>query len=85
MAIGFFGIFLGSLPDKAQLQAKIDQARHRVAEWERMPKSDLFFKIEIEHDERDQPEKLGDEICRQLMKFYGVRSAELSSFTTTED
>jgi hypothetical protein len=50
-----------------------------------MPKSNLFFKIEIEHDERDKPEKLGEEICRQLMKFYGVRSAELSSFTTTED
>ena len=50
-----------------------------------MPKSDLFFKIEIEHDEKEPPEKLGNEICRQLMKFYGVRSAELSSFTTTAD
>jgi hypothetical protein len=50
-----------------------------------MPKSDLFFKIEIEHDDKDTPQKLGDEICRQLLKFYGVRSAELSSFTTTED
>jgi hypothetical protein len=50
-----------------------------------MPKSNLFFKIEIEHDEKDTPEKLGDEICRQLLKFYGVRSAELSSFTTTEE
>ena len=50
-----------------------------------MAKSDLFFKIEIEHDDRDTPEKLADEICRQLLKFYGVRSAELSSFTTTDD
>ena len=50
-----------------------------------MPKSDLFFKVEIEHDDKDTPQKLGDEICRQLMKFYGVRSAELSSFNTTED
>jgi hypothetical protein len=50
-----------------------------------MPKSDLFFKIEIEHDEKERPEKIGQEICRQLMKFYGVLSAELSSFTTTED
>jgi hypothetical protein len=50
-----------------------------------MPKSDLFFKIEIEHDEKDTPEKLGDEICRQILKFYGVRSAELSSFTTSEE
>ena len=50
-----------------------------------MPKSDLFFKIEIEHDEEERPERLGEEICRQLMKFYGVRSAELSSFTTSDD
>src|SRR5262249_51447274 len=50
-----------------------------------MPKSDLFFKVEIEHDEKERPEKIGQEICRQLMKFYGVLSAELSSFTTTED
>ena len=50
-----------------------------------MPRSDLFFKVEIEHDEKEPPAKLGDEICRLLLKFYGVRSAELSSFTTTED
>ena len=50
-----------------------------------MAKSDLYFKIEIEHDDKDPPEKLGEEICRQLMKFYGVLSAELSSFTTVED
>ena len=50
-----------------------------------MPRSDLYFKVEIEHDEKEPPPKLGDEICRLLLKFYGVRSAELSSFTTTED
>lgn len=50
-----------------------------------MPRSDLFLKIEIEHDPKETPKKLGEEICRLLLKFYGVRSAELSSFTTTED
>jgi hypothetical protein len=50
-----------------------------------MPRSDLFLKVEIEHDQKETPKKLGDEICRLLLKFYGVRSAELSSFTTTDD
>jgi hypothetical protein len=47
-----------------------------------MPRSDLFIKIEIEHDESDPPERLGNEICRAVQKMYGVRSAELSSFVT---
>ena len=69
-----------------QTSRRHEQSRRAaVLQWEKMPKSDLFFKIEIEHDEKERPEKLGDEICRQLLKFYGVRSAELSSFTTTED
>ena len=50
-----------------------------------MAVTNLFIKIEIEHDEKDKPEKLGDEICRKLMKFYGVRSAELSSFSVLEE
>ena len=50
-----------------------------------MALTNLFFKVEIEHDEKDKPDKLGDEICRQLMKFYGVRSAELSSFSVVEE
>jgi hypothetical protein len=45
----------------------------------------LFFKVAIEHDAEEAPEKLGAEICRQLMKVYGVREAELSSFTTFEE
>jgi hypothetical protein len=50
-----------------------------------MNRTNLFFKVEIEHDEEDQPERLGREICRQLMKIYGVRAAELASFTRAED
>jgi hypothetical protein len=45
----------------------------------------LFLKVEIEHDEKESPQKLGAEICRQIMKVYGVRSAELSNFTTVEE
>jgi len=50
-----------------------------------MHRTNLFFKVEIEHDEEEQPERLGNEICRQLLKVYGVRSAELASFTRVEE
>jgi hypothetical protein len=50
-----------------------------------MSRSNLFLKVEIEHDEKDPPEKLGDEICRKLLKFYGVRWAELSSFSVVDE
>jgi hypothetical protein len=40
--------------------------------------------VEIEHDEADSPEKLGAEICRHIMKIYGVRNAELASVTPVD-
>jgi hypothetical protein len=50
-----------------------------------MKRTNLFFKVEIEHDVQDPPERLGDEICRRLLKVYGVRLAELTSFTRAEE
>jgi hypothetical protein len=50
-----------------------------------MSRTNLFFKVEIEHDPEEKPERIGDEICRQLLRLYGVRSAELSNFTILED
>jgi hypothetical protein len=50
-----------------------------------MERTNLFFKVVVEHDAEDQAERLGREICRQVMKVYGVRSAELTSFTRTEE
>lgn len=50
-----------------------------------MRRTNLFFKVEIEHDQQEQPEQLGAEICRQILKVYGVREAELASFTATEE
>jgi hypothetical protein len=50
-----------------------------------MSLTNLFFKVELEHDPEEKPEKLGQEICRQLMKVYGVRIAELSSYTPIEE
>jgi len=50
-----------------------------------MNRTNLFFKVVVEHDKEDQPERLGREICKQVMKVYGVRSAELASFTRVEE
>jgi len=48
-----------------------------------MKRSSLFFKVEIEHDAGEQPERLGEEIRRQLLKFYGVREVELTHHTSS--
>lgn len=50
-----------------------------------MAVTNLFIKVEIEHDNREEPQKLGDEICRSILKIYGVRAVELSNFTTAEE
>ena len=44
-----------------------------------MVRAHLFFKVEIEHDEKENPEKIGEEIARHLRKLYVVRAVELSS------
>jgi hypothetical protein len=36
----------------------------------------------LEFDEVERPEQIGEEICRQIAKMYGVRRAELSSVMT---
>jgi hypothetical protein len=45
---------------------------------------DVHLKVELELDEAElrgssAPERLASEMCRQLMKLYGVRRAELTS------
>ena len=50
-----------------------------------MNRTNLFFKVEVEHDPDDKPEKIGEEIRRHLMKLYGVRDADLSHFTAVEE
>jgi hypothetical protein len=49
-----------------------------------MKRSTLFFKVEVEHDAEERPERLGDEIVSRLLKFYGVRDAELTNYTSQE-
>jgi len=50
-----------------------------------MPRTDLFLKVELEHDADERPEHLAQEICRAVQKIYGVLSAELSSYVTHPD
>jgi len=50
-----------------------------------MSRTNLFFKVEVEHDREDNPERMGEEIGRKLLKLYGVRKVELSNFTMIEE
>ncbi len=45
----------------------------------------LFIKVKVEHDSKEKPEKLGAELCRQLLKNYIVREAELSNHSQADD
>ncbi len=49
-----------------------------------MSRTNLFFKVEVEHDPDEAPERIAGQIRRQLMKIYGVRESELSSYTSAE-
>jgi hypothetical protein len=50
-----------------------------------MPRTQIYLKVEIDLDEREQPERLASEICRQIRKVYGVRSAEVSNIIEREN
>lgn len=45
-----------------------------------MPRMDMFFKVTVDYDAAEKPEKIGNEILRQIQKIYVVRRAELSNF-----
>ena len=51
----------------------------------KLMRTNLFIKIVVEHDQKEQPERLGAELCRQLERNYIVRKAELASFAPVED
>jgi len=50
-----------------------------------MVRTHLFFKVEVEHDDEESPEKIGSEIGRQIGKLYVVRSVELCSVVEKPD
>ncbi len=49
-----------------------------------MKRVDLYIKVTVELDEEEKPERIAREICRQLEKMYGVRSAELSNIVSRD-
>ena len=50
-----------------------------------MSRTNLFFKVEVEHDPDERIERIGEEIRRRLLKIYDVREVEFSSHATTEE
>ncbi len=50
-----------------------------------MSRTNLFFKVELEHEPDERPERIGEEIRRRLLKLYGVRDVELSSIAVVEE
>jgi hypothetical protein len=50
-----------------------------------MSRTNLFFKVEVEHDPDESPERVGEELRLRVSKMYGVRSVELSNFTSQEE
>jgi hypothetical protein len=71
------------LRERAQTAERVRCAE--VSRKMRDMRTNLFIKVVVEHDAKEQPEKLGAELCRQLEKNYVVRNAELSSFAAAED
>ena len=49
-----------------------------------MARFDIYLKLETEVTKDESPEKLASEICRQLMKQYGVRSADKVNYVLQE-
>ena len=47
-----------------------------------MPRTDIYIKVVVDHPKDEDPKKLASEICRQVMKVYAVRTAELSNLIT---
>jgi hypothetical protein len=50
-----------------------------------MSVSNLYFKVELEHDIDENPERIAGEIRRQLLRFYGVREVEVSNIAVIEE
>lgn len=50
-----------------------------------MTRTNLFFKVEIEHDAGEAPERIAEEIRQRLIRFYGVREVELSNCSRADE
>ena len=46
---------------------------------------DIYFKVELELDNAEQPQRVARELERILAKHYGVRTAEATNLVVRED
>lgn len=51
----------------------------------RMPRTDIYIKVTVQHDHEESPEKLAAELLRQLKKIYVVRNAEMTNFVSRSE
>ncbi|MBX9601012.1 MAG: hypothetical protein K2X35_08410 [Bryobacteraceae bacterium] len=49
-----------------------------------MSRSDIYLKVEVEFDSGEPADKLAQEVCRALLKLYGVRAAEVQNIIARE-
>jgi hypothetical protein len=49
-----------------------------------MSRTNLFFKVELEHIADENPQRIADDIVRHVKRLYGVRDVELSNITNEE-
>ncbi len=50
-----------------------------------MTRTVLYLKIELDALETEEPSKIAAQICRQVSKIYGVRTAEIQNMLTAGD
>jgi hypothetical protein len=81
------GADAGAMPAHTPLFAKLTKDTHcetSLSYHREMPRTDVYLKVEIDIDDKEQPERLAGEICRQIRRIYGVRSAEVSNIIEKE-
>jgi hypothetical protein len=75
------------MPAGTPLFTELTKDTHRetsLSYHRKMARTDVYLKVEIDIGDKEQPERLASEICRQIRKVYGVRSAEISNIIEKE-
>ena len=49
-----------------------------------MARTDVYLKVELVLDDKENPERVAAEICRLIARVYGVRRAEVQSIVEKE-
>lgn len=44
-----------------------------------MPRTDIYLKVEVEHDREESPDAIGEELVRHLKKLNIVRKGEVTN------